>query len=139
MSALTDCLSNLRVESGGAVDLFVVRPVDAPDVVARALAGDPLAQRVFEALASASRAMDAAPKRKPLLCATCPRPLRGSAFAIGLVLPMRDNPQSGAAFGLCVKCATPVEALQANATKAMHKLWPDLEPIEITHPAGGRA
>jgi len=139
VTALADCLANLRTESGGAVDLFIVRPVDAPDVVAHALASDPLAVKVFEALANASRAVEAAPKKRPLLCATCPRPLRGTAFAFGLVLPMRDDPRSGAAFGICVRCATPVEALQANATKALHKLWPDLVPIEVSHPEGGRA
>ncbi len=52
---------------------------------------------------------------------------------------MRDDPQRDVAFGICVKCGTSAEALQAKATKALHSIWPDLVPIEVTHPGGGRA
>ena len=139
MTALSNGLASLHREAGGAVELIVIRPVDAPDVVAHALAGDPYAVKVFEALANASRLVDAAPKRKPLLCATCPRPLRGTAFSFGIVLPMRDDAQSGVAFGICTKCGTSLDALQVKATAALYKIWPDLVPIEVTHPSGGRA
>ena len=139
MTALSDCLTNLHSEAGGAVELIILRPVDAPDLVAHALAGDRQAIRIFEALSNASRAVQNAPKRKPLLCATCPRPLRGTAFTFGIVLPMRDDPQSGVAFGICVKCGASAEVLQAKATAALHNIWPDLVPVDITHPEGGRA
>lgn len=139
MSALSDCLTDLRHEAGGAIELVIVRPIDAPDVLARAVAGDPEAVKVFGALTNAARAVEDAPKKKPVLCATCPRPLRGTGYTFGIVLPMRDDPQSGVAFGICVKCGTSLEALQVKATKALHKIWPDLVPVEITHPGGGRA
>ena len=105
MTALSDCLTNLHSEAGGAVELIVVRPVDAPDLVAHALAGDRQAIRIFEALSNASRAVQKAPKRKPLLCATCPRALRGTAFTFGIVLPR----VLGYSYGVTEKANTVIE------------------------------
>lgn len=74
----------------------------------------------------------AAPRRRPMLCASCPRALRGSAYSFVVALPARDDPTQ-------LRCAVEPDAITAKAVTALRKLWPDLRPIAITQETGTRA
>ena len=139
MTALADGLARFQSEAGGMMELVVVRPTDAIDVMADALAGDGRAVCVLQAIEQAADAIRDAPRRLPMLCATCPRPLRGSRYSFGVALPDSDRPTHGLALAVCTRCATERGDIQAKATAALRRVFPDLRPVTVTHPTGGRA
>lgn len=139
MTAYTDGLAKFESEAGGLAELLIVRPSDALDILTDAIAGDPQARSIFRALSVAARSVEAAPRRKPVLCSCCPRPLRGSDFTFGLILPFRDDRSVGLALGVCGRCAVKRDDVRVKATEALRRMWPDLRPVTPTHTAGGRA
>lgn len=139
MTAYTDGLARFESDASGMAELLIIRPSDALDILTDALAGDHQAGSIFRALSEAARSVEAAPRRKPMLCSCCPRPLRGSVFTFGLILPSRDDPSTGLALGVCSHCAVERSDVRAKATEALRRLLPDLRPVTTTHPAGGRA
>lgn len=139
MTALAKGIAHFQSEAGGLMELVVVRPVDAIDVMADALAGDSRAVCVLKAIEQAADAIRNAPRRLPMLCASCPRPLRGSGYAFAVGLPDTDRPTHGLALAVCTRCATERGDIQAKATAALRRVFPDLRPVAVTHPAGGRA
>lgn len=139
MTAYTDGLAKFQSEAGGMAELLIVRPSDALDILADAMAGDRQAGSIFRALSEAARSVEAAPRKKPVLCSCCPRPLRGSDFTFGLVLPSRDNPSISLALGVCSRCAVKRDDVRVKATEALRRMWPELRTVTPTHTAGGRA
>lgn len=121
---------------------MIVRPADLAFVVEEAAAGDPDAIRVLATVEDAVRRITAAPRRSPMHCASCPRPLlRKTAFAFAVVEASHENPTSGLAIAVCPRCATTPEQIRQKAITALRKVWPDLSlrPIAVTHPSGGHA
>ncbi len=139
MNRLAEGLARFQSEAGGLMELVVVRPIDAVDVMADALAGDGRAVSVLQAIERAAEAIRAAPRRLPMLCAACPRPLKGGHYSFGIALPMSDNPTHGLALAVCTRCATERGDIQTMATAALRRLFPDLRPVAVTHADGGRA
>ncbi len=132
----------IRAESGGLLDLMVVRPADLAFVVAEATARDPDAVMVLAALDNAVQRISAAPRRSPMRCVACLRPLLARThYSFCVVLPSRANPTSSLAIAVCSKCAVTPEEITAKAVTALRKVWPDLSsrPVQITHPDGGQA
>lgn len=138
-AALAAGLQRINVEAAGVIDLIVVRPIDAAEMLADAIAGSAEAMRLFRAISDASDRIAQAPKRTPMLCASCPRPLRGSGYAFVVALPAVDRPEQALAMAVCTCCATEPDAIKAKAVDALRSIWPDLKPIAVTHPGGGRA
>ncbi len=132
----------IRAESGGLLDTMIVRPADLAFVVAEATAGDPDAIRVLAALETTVKRIAAAPRRSPMRCVACPRPLlKKTVYSFCIVEPSRANPTSGLAIAVCSRCATTPEEIREKAIVALRKVWPDLSsrPITVTHPSGGQA
>lgn len=139
MSALAEGLAHFQSEAGGVMELVVVRPIDAAGVMLDALAGDTRAANVVKAIDRAADAIRDAPRRLPMLCASCPRPLKGGRYSFGIALPMSENPTHGLALAVCTRCATERGEIQAKATAALRRVFPDLRSVAVTHAAGGRA
>ncbi len=133
---------NIRSESGGLLDLVVVRPVDLPYVIAEAVAGTPDAVMLMIALDDTVKRITTASYRAPMSCYSCPQPLLPETFySFAVVLPSRESPTNGLVLAVCANCGTAIEDIRARAISALHKIWPDLSsrPITVTHPAGGQA
>lgn len=131
---------NITAESGGLLDLLIVRPVDLPFVIAEATAGTPDAVMLLIALDAAVARITAASRRSPMLCTSCPRPLlRKTHYSFCIVLPSREDPTNGLALVVCSKCAVTVEEIKAKGVVGLRRIWPGLHQVDITHPTGGRA
>ena len=139
MSCLAKGIARFQSEAGGMMELIVVRPPDAIDVMADALAGDSRAVCIMQAIEQAADAIRTAPRRLPMLCAACPRPLRGSGYSFGVALPDTDHPKHGLALAVCTRCATERRDIETKVTAALRRVFPDLRPVTVTHAAGGRA
>ncbi len=133
---------NIRSESGGLLDLLIVRPVDLPYVIAEAVAGTPDAVMLMIALDDTVKRITAASYRAPMSCCSCPQPLLPENFySFAVVLTSCESPTNGLVLAVCASCGTAIEDIRSKAVSALHKIWPDLSsrPIEVTHPTGGRA
>ncbi len=126
-------------ESGGLVELLVVRPTDIPDLLADVLLGDAEATGIFRMVSDTVTRIETAPKRAPMLCVACPRALR-KGYAICVAIPAKDNPRQAIALAVCPRCGDNDRAtISAKASEGLKKSWPDLRPVAQTHATGGRA
>ncbi len=132
-------LMSIHREANGVLALNIVRPGDSLNLVAASLEGDSEASRLPRAVCDTVGKIENAPRKKPMLCGCCPRALRGSGFVICVAIPDRDSPTNGLAFALCEYCSRDDAALVEKASSALRTVWPDLRPVTVTHPGGGRA
>jgi hypothetical protein len=127
-------------EMVAVADLVVCRPVDALGFIKAAARGDRRAARVMSAVDDVLHQLDAAPPRSPLLCATCPEPLRpGTAYSFVVHLPADERAPYGFALGVCRRCATSRAEVRRKAIAALRVEMPGLRVVEATHSDGGRA
>jgi hypothetical protein len=136
---LCEGFRKIRGEAAGVIALNIVRPCDAPSLVAACLSGDLEATQLFRAVADTVHKIESAPRGKPMICGCCPRPLRGSRFTVCVAVPDRTDPTHGLGFALCQACGRDDDALPAKAAAALKSVWPDLRPITVTHGEGGHA
>ena len=136
--ALRAGVEAISAESGGMVELVVVRPADVPGLLGDVLLGDAQATGIFRMVFDTIKRVEAAPKRAPMLCVACPRALR-KGYAVCIAIPAKDDPRQVLALAVCPRCGGDLAAIKAKATEGLRKFWPDLRSIEQTHAAGGRA
>lgn len=139
MSALQDGVQRVNDEAGGLLELQVIQRTDLPALMLDALAGSSEAAQTLRLANDAVAGIQAAPRRRPMLCGCCPRALRGGRYAVVLARPARDDAAQPLAMAICTKCGPDFGAIQAAATVALRRIWPDLRPITITHSKAGRA
>ena len=134
----TQDMQALQQEAGGMMEMRVIRQADAPELLSHVIAGDLDAARMMNALCEALAGVKNAPRRFPMLCGSCPRPLRSIDFSVVLAIPFREDATRCMYVGICAKCATEQGAIRAKAMKAFRKIWPDARPVEIPtlHEAG---
>jgi hypothetical protein len=139
--SLADALANVHAEAGGLLRLHVVRPADAAELLFAVLAGDVEAARTMRAVSESVAMIESAPRGAPMLCGCCPRPLRGSGFAVCVAVPHRDDPSRSVGFGLCELCADEEDgaALHQKAVEALRRVWPDGRLIQMQGHAEGSA
>lgn len=137
--AWAEGVQRIHAASGGVVAINVIWHGDLPGLVARAMAGDRNAIRLAAVTASTVGQIDRAPRRRPALCATCPRPVRRFKFTVAVVLPERDDASEGMGLAICQHCATTPAAVMVKAVSALSRIWPESRTIDVTHGAGGQA
>lgn len=139
-STLREGVERLQSEAGGILELAVIRPIDAVNLLGRVIMGDREAASLLDAVNQTLTRMRDAPASAPLVCVSCPNPIRdGRRCAFVAALPTGGNPASGLMVAVCPRCATEPAAIQAKAMKGLRGIWPDLRPITVTHAAGSRA
>lgn len=138
-AALQAGIERLTKEAGGVLDVMVIQLQDMPYILCDAAAGDRDALTILNALNDALVRIDAAPRRFPMLCVSCPRPLRKGRFSFGLALPKCDHPTGMLALAVCHRCSTDRDGIKARAVAGLKRLWPDLRPITVTHTVAGTA
>jgi hypothetical protein len=131
----------LHAEASGVLTLGIFYPEDSAELLAAAAMGDELAAGLLGALLESRRRVRDAPRDKPGLCCGCPRPIRkvSPETIFGLVFPAIARPTAAVGFVFCSRCAADRKGLLAKAENRLRKLWPELRPIVVSHPAGGRA
>jgi hypothetical protein len=93
------------------------------------------------AVRQAATRIKQAPQRKPTLCICCPRSIKrlSATTVFGVASAGIANPTAAIGFVFCERCAADRATLAARAAEGLRRIWPDLRPVTITHPTGGRA
>ena len=136
---MTESLQGMRAEGGGVVSIFVVRQCDAIRLLGSARAGNATSLKVLRAVNVANGNIEQAPRRRPMLCASCPRPLRYGGYSIVVALPDNDEASRALTLAICKRCATKPDEIGSKALHGFRKLWPDLRPFTVTHAEVGYA
>ena len=120
-----DAADRMHAEACGVVQLVVVRKVDQQDLLLEVIGGDPDAARLVRITSQAATGIAHAPKHRPMLCATCPRPIRtrGAGHAYVVAIPACDDPRQTMCIAVCARCATAVADITAKAQSAFRKIW----------------
>ena len=127
-------------ETIAVADLTICRPPDGLRFLADAARGDRHAARVLAGVNDLLHQLDAAPRRAPLLCASCPAPIRPElSCSFVLHLPEDQRVLYAFALGICRRCGTSRAEVRRRAVLALRRELPGLRVVEPTHASGGRA
>ena len=129
----------VQSEAGGLMSLHVIRPEDTHALLLRIIQGDPEAEQISGALWDTLKRIKGAPRHTPMLCASCPRPVRRDNFAVVLATPEVANPERCLGLAICSRCATTPDAIRDKAVQALRRIWPDARPVTIHPTQAGRA
>lgn len=123
-----------------AADLIVCRQPDALRFLVEAARGSRHTAWVLTAVDDVLHQLDAASRRAPLLCASCPTPIQPEvACAFVLHLPEDQWVLYAFAPGICWRCGTSRAEVRRQAVLALRRELPSLRVVGATHAAGGRA
>lgn len=139
MSALQQGIQGVNDEAGGLLTVQVIQRQDLPAIIADAICGSAEAVQLMRLANQVLTNIRDAPRRKPMLCGCCPRALRGGQYAVIIARPACDDPKQGLSLAICTRCGPDYDAIQAKATVALARIWPNVRPVTVTHPAGGHS
>ena len=139
MNALRDGIQRVNDEAGGLLELQVIQRTDLPALILDAVAGSNEAAQTLRLVNDTVASIQAAPRRRRMLCGACPRGLQGGRFSIIIARPARDDAAQGLAMAICTECGPDFGAIQVAAQVALARVWPNVRPVTVTHPEGGRA
>ena len=121
----------LREQSGGVVGLIVILPEEIPGILYAAAERNPGAIERAAVVRSTVQRFATAPRHEPLLCGSCPRPLKKGQFAIVSASPERPDREHAMIFGICQRCAGTHQQVVGKALDALRRFWPDARPIDL--------
>ncbi len=139
MNALQEGVQRVNDEAGGMLTVQVIQQNDMPAMIAGAFGGSAEAMQLLRLTNQVLANIQGAPRRKPMLCGSCPRALHGGQYAVIIARPACDDPTQGLSLAICRKCGPDFDAIQVKAAVALARIWPNARPVTVTHPAGGRA
>jgi hypothetical protein len=139
--AWRDGIQAVNDEASGVLDISIIDALAGAELLTNAVLGDREAASLLLAITQAAARIKQAPRRSPSLCICCPRAVKrlSSATVFGVAVPATANPGSAIGFVFCDRCAGDRDTLAAKAAEGLRRIWPDLRPVAITHPEGGRA
>lgn len=137
---LKRAVGQVAIEGGGMIAFDAVRVRDLPRLLGEALSGNQEARMVLQAVEHALTKVKVAPQRRPMLCTSCPRPVRdGDKFAVVVLRGAAADACQAITMVVCHRCGPTPGAIRAAATVGVRRFFPDARPIETTHENGGRA
>ncbi len=137
---LEDGLHTLRTQGDGMLELEVIRPSESTTLLLCAHAGNDRARRTLTPVMGLLKSIGEAPRKAPRLCGSCPRAVRrNSRFSIVVAWPSCNDPTQALSLAICERCANDHAGIEAKATAALRRLWPNLTTVRLTHASGGRA
>ena len=129
-SDLNDCIRRIAAEGGGLFDIYVfqLEQIDAL-LLAAFVGGDAAAKRLIRPVANAAARIFSAPRKKPALCLTCPRPVRGRTAVCSFCRIATARRRGSVA--ACVRGAQPwrQRVLSARVQTAVRRIWPNARTI----------
>jgi hypothetical protein len=130
----------LADEAGGLLTVHVISRDELPSLLRATMSGNARAAQLVRAVLASIDNVESAPKRSPMPCGACQRPVKHrSAYCVGVVLPDVDLPCRAVGFALCRHCCGTSAAADMAAIRAVRDVFPNARPIVITHRHGGRA
>jgi hypothetical protein len=141
-ASLADSVRRVHEAGGGILDVYLVDTKCAARLLRDAMHGDAKAAQLFGAVIETGKRIADAPHRSPVLCVSCPRCIRRVELDLvfGIATPSTEQePSAAIGFAICSRCAANRGAWMAKAEAGLRLIWPDLRPIIVTHPHGGRA
>ncbi len=131
--------AQLALHSDSVVRFCISLPVDFAMQVRRGLDGDHDSEMIVRAWTQFRRSIASMPRGSRLQCPVCPRSLKPRTCAFGLAMPYGiEEPENAMMFGLCERCAPDRVTAEANAHRAMERVYPGMRTLGV--PAqGGRA
>jgi hypothetical protein len=138
MMHLADGIKQL---SGRPLCVSIITAENGAALLAASVQGDVEATMLLRAIVDSATWIKRQAHRKPALCVSCPQAIRRvtPAMIFGVVAPTTPTIGHGLGFAFCAQCAEHPDELMAKAAEALRRFWPDLRPLVVTHPAGGRA
>lgn len=135
-AALSEDIAQVHAEAAGAMKVVIVRYQDAATIFEAASAGDRFARNLLSLVNAAIRDVEAAPQSAPVLCVACPRALNQTRYCFAVVLPDREDPTKGLAFGICRRCGPGLPAIKSQALAKVQKVYPGSRSIVTSDVAG---
>jgi len=111
VKALRDGIQRVSNEAASLLELQVIRRTDLPTLILDALAGSSEAAQTLRLVNDTVASIQAAPRRKPILCGACPCGLHGGQFSVIIARPACDDPSAGLAMAICTKCGPDFDAI----------------------------
>jgi hypothetical protein len=139
--AWRDGVQSINDEAAGMLDVDIIDAAYGATLLVRALRGDRESAALLLAVTQAAALIKRAPRRNPVLCICCPRSVKrlSDATVFGVATPSIANPTGALGFIFCDRCGADRATLAAKAADGLKRIWPDLRPVVVTHPEGGRA
>lgn len=139
-SDLSRAVHQIAVEGGGALVFDAIRSHDIPLLIAEALAGCQEARTLLQAVEHTLRKLQHAPQRRPMLCLSCPKPVRdGDKYSVVVLRGAAEDACQAVTMVVCRRCGPTPGAIKAAATVGVRRFFPDARPVQQTHSEGGRA
>lgn len=133
---LKRAVGQVAAEGGGMIVFDAVRVRDVPLLFAEALGGNQEARMILQAVEHALVKIKEAPQRRPMLCASCPRPVRnGDKFAVAVLRGATEQPSQAITLAVCLRCGPTPGAIKAAATVGVRRFFPDARPRRDDAPA----
>jgi hypothetical protein len=129
-------MQQVQDDAAGALELFIIRPPELPDLIAAA-AFSVRAKRLASLAVQTIVDVYDAPTADPACCMSCCRPVVSEdAFSVVLGVPHRADPHKCVAAIMCADCGTDLDEIQTKAIASLKTLWPEIRPIRISDQEG---
>jgi hypothetical protein len=129
-TAWTEGVREVHREAAGVMQILFFDPEAGARLVLGAALGDAWAAGMLVAIADYAQHIAQAPRHKPMLCLTCPTPIRSArGLTFAMTVPAIDGPRHALGSAVCPACAARAD-LESRALAALRGIWPDIRAIE---------
>lgn len=130
-----DGIQRVNDEAAGMLAVEIISPDTALDLLREAMSGSHASYVLFTAVTQAAQRVQSAPRKKPVLCVCCPRPIRrlSTDILFGVAVPATPSATSALGFAICGRCAEDRRAALEKAQAGLSRIWPGLRPVTVTH------
>jgi hypothetical protein len=140
MKNFPEGVDQLNRESGGLLQLEIIRQQDHAVIAAAAVRGDPVAFSRLTAILQSGDVIRRMARTDGAVCLTCPGIVRNPESALALLVPATARATVAICSALCEQCSTGTAGdIIERASIAYRAAWPGLRCVSVTHPEGGRA
>lgn len=129
---LESAVRAISEESAGLIRTYFIGPQEGASLLVASALGDAWCTSMLGAVAHCMQRVANAPKRSPVLCLCCPRPVRHVPDVIFcVVVPEVGHPNQALGCVICPACARE-PGLNARALKGLRAVWPQIRQIEVS-------
>jgi hypothetical protein len=133
-------IGEVAQESGGMMDIRIVRRSDTPGLAIAALEGSREARRLVTAVTTlTNRVRSSGIGADAALCGCCDRHLARVPYAVVVAMLYRDDPSTSIVLGICAHCGPDLASIQKKAVVAFRRIFPDARDVVMQGHEGGRA
>lgn len=134
-----EAVRQVHDEAAGMLSVVIVRQCDAVHLALDALSGDDTAVALLLQVKDCIQRIEGASACNRTQCGCCGADLASGRYALAIATPDISDPSAGLGMAICRRCGVTVGAIKAAALSALRLIWPDLRPVQVTHPEGSRA